>query len=358
MKKTLLILIGAGFIGYLASVFFSGGASNVTQNNSTEQLQQSADTQPSIKSSSIFVPYWSLKGATASDLNSYNYVIYFGVAADQQGLEKSDPGYTDLAAFNALHLGTKKYLAIRMIDTDINAAVIKDPQSQQKIIQQSIDTARQYGFDGIVFDFETSSIAFDPVTKRVTQFYTAFAKQVHSAKLPFYVTLYGDTYYRVRPYDVKTIASLSDQILVMSYDFHKAHGNPGPNFPLHGKEVYGYDFATMIDDFLHDAPKDKLTFVFGMFGYDWPVDRDGNSTDMGTGTSTLEIENTLVNTCKYSDCKITRHYDSKEQEITYNDESGQKHVVWFEDTVSRQDKENYLKSRGLNATSLWAYSYF
>lgn len=355
MKKLLAAVFLAAIIGFLAAQY--SGNSSPSPKKSSVIVSPTPTQAPGKKSLSIFVPYWTLGSRPDPLLDNYDYLIYFGVPADKNGLETSDPGYTSIAKFNKLTEGRRKFLAITMINSTANSDILNDQKSQQKIISESIALAKNDDFNGIVFDLELSSIDFAPTTKKVTDFYTSFAKASHEESLPFYVTLYGDTYYRVRAYDVKAIAQAADQVLVMAYDFHKAHGNPGPNFPLTGKEVYGYDFESMIADFESDVPVDKLTIIFGMFGYDWPVDSSKESTDMGTSRSTLEIENTFIKFCKFSNCKVTRHTNSQEQEVDYTD-NGVDHVIWFEDAESMKAKQKFLQQKGIYAFSLWAYSYF
>ena len=78
--------------------------------------------------------------------------------------------------------------------------------------------------------------------------------------------------------------------MIMAYDFHKVKGNPGPNFPLNGKETYGYDLQKMTDDFLQFVPPEKLTIIFGLFGYDWVIDDKNNALQSGEALSYLQIK--------------------------------------------------------------------
>lgn len=305
---------------------------------------------------SVFVPYWTLNTSVNSE---YSSVIYFGVAGTIDGIDKNDAGYRNIDEFmeNTQHVD-QRMLTVRMINTSDNSQILKDKNAQRKIIQESVKIAQQYNFDGIVLDFEMNALPFDAVLERVNAFYSAFYTDVKSENLTFYITLYGDTYFRVRPYDVEKLSKLSDGVMIMAYDFHKAKGTPGPNFPLKGRAKYGYDFEKMIDDFLKDVPREKLTIIFGMYGYSWQVNEKGESVMQGVAMSLNKIEQDFLARCLYVDCKIEEDSISKEKKILYTDQDNKKNVLWFEDVKSIEEKKKYLRSKGINSISFWAHSYY
>lgn len=354
MKKILILIVVlvAGITVY---------QSRQTDNSTTftsriKQTSNPSDTSQSKPSTSVFVPYWTL--TAEQSLVSYNETFYFGVIATESGIDETEIGYKRIGQFIEKARGTKKFLVVRMVDKEVNSEVLKSPKSQQSIIREANAIAKQYGFDGVVFDFEISSIAFDTVTKRVSSFYDSFAEQTKTSGLAFYVTLYGDTYYRVRAYDVKHIGRIADKVLIMAYDFHKSGGNPGPTFPLSGKEQYGYDFKQMVSDFKKDVDDDKLTIVFGMFGYDWTTGDDGKSIASGDPESTREIESRFITNCEFTKCSWRHDAKSSETEVVYRDGQGNNHVIWFENNDSVKQKQAYLKSQGIHSTSFWAYTYY
>ena len=102
----------------------------------------------------------------------------------------------------------------------------------------------------------------------------------------------------------------------MAYDFSKASSGPGPNFPLGGQNIYGYDMGKMADDFLQVVPNQKLGVVFGLFGYDWPVDDKGNAIGQGQPLTDLQIQNKFLNGCSLKDCHIRQDPLSAETEVT------------------------------------------
>lgn len=294
MKKIVLslfvFLIVFSFLSYFSR-------SNVDNSNviSPESKLKSIP-QKIIKSQklerSIFVPYWAISGKIDKE---FDPVIYFGIAPDTNGIDKEDQGYLKIEEFiKKVGKDQKKFLTVRMTDQKINYKILGDKSLQKKIIEESIALAGKYSFDGIVLDIEISSLYFESVVKGINDFSIDFYNSSKKNNLNYSVTLYGDTFYRLRPYDVSFLSKNSDKIMIMAYDFHKARGNPGPSFPLEGKNIYGYDFKSMINDFTKKIPREKIVVVFGLFGYDWMTDEKGKSINNGVPLSKNEIENKFI----------------------------------------------------------------
>jgi spore germination protein YaaH len=303
----------------------------------------------------LFVPDWAL-----SDIpDNYDTYIYFGISPTTNGIDEHDSGVKDISTFqDAMPSDKETLLALEMTDSDINGSILQSKSLQQKVISQTVSIAKANGFSGVVLDLEMSSIPFSSLVDEINDFTKSLDKEAKAQGLTFDVTLYGDTFYRLRPFDVKTIAANSDMVMVMAYDFHKSQSDPGPNFPLSGADTYGYDMGKMSDDFLQAVPNQKLGVIFGLFGYDWPVDSQGNAVGQGQPLTDLQIQNKFLNGCQFKDCQIKHDSVSAETEIHYTDSNNQKHIVWFEDMQSVTTKEQYLRKRGIGNFSFWANSYF
>ncbi|MBI4084534.1 MAG: hypothetical protein HY431_01370 [Candidatus Levybacteria bacterium] len=321
-------------------------------------LSPTIPTQKQKEKTSIFVPHWTVPTQNAS-FSDYDAVIYFGITPTKEGIDTDEVGYKNLKRFiRAVGEEQKTSLTLRMLDSTVNLAVLKDKKAQQNIAKQTIAVAKEEGFDGIILDLELTALPFSSTISQINSLVAELSNEARENDISFAVLLYGDTFYRVRPFEVKTIAKSADEIMIMAYDFHKARGNPGPNFPLDGRNVYGYDFKKMTDDYLQFVPPEKLTVVFGLFGYDWEVKDDSQkATANGNALSFTKIEQSLLAKCSYQQCKATRDPLSAEKKVTYTD-ADKKHVVWFDDLASVAKKQEFLKTRGITSYSFWAYSYF
>lgn len=362
MKQILAGILGIGFLVF-SGVFFSHAPKktpsgvSVTARKASPTVTLTPIDKPAATTKILFVPYWTLDHDIA--LQDYTSLVYFGIQPTKDGIDTSDQGYKTMSTFLQVTTGAKKrLLAIRMINTDINNAVLTNPQAQKTIIKQAVQIAKENGFNGIVLDFEISALAFDSVVKNITSFTTSFSQTVHTNGLSFYITPYGDTFYHIRPFDMKALSGVSDGIIIMAYDFHKAKGDAGPNFPLQGKTIYGYDMETMVDDFLHYINPGKVTVIFGMYGYDWPIDNKRQTIDTATSITNLQAKRKFMTSCSLKNCQVRRDDLSTETEVTYTDGNNKNHDVWFDDMISTQKKAAFLQSKGITSIGYWAYGYF
>lgn len=323
----------------------------------TSEIIHSDQHDKSQEKKFLFVPYW---GQTAERIpDSYgNKLIYFGITPGKDGIDTKEDGYAGIARFSAIAEGRETFLAVRMLNKDINFSVLKDTKLQEKIISDAKKTAKEYKFSGIVLDLEISSLPFASVTNQMNNFVKDFSESIKKENLSFSMMFFGDTFYHLRPYDVAVLRQYLDTVFVMAYDFSKAKSDPGPNFPLSDKEKYGYDFIVMVQDFLNIVPKEKLVIVFGMFGYDWQVDNTGKSVGLAKAVTLTVAKKQFINQCLFKNCSVMRDETSTETTVSYVDKEGNNHVVWFEDEESVAKKMEFLKEKGINSVGFWAYSYF
>jgi spore germination protein YaaH len=311
---------------------------------------------------SLFVPYWTIpngKNEENTISSTYDAYIYFGVTPTDDGIVDAEEGTDAIASFQkAVPQEKKTILTLRMIDTKKNAKILQDKTLQKKIVAQTIEFANTHGFSGVMLDLEMSALPFDSLVNQINTFTALLSQQAKENNLQFSSILSGDTLYRVRPFDVTSLAKSADSVFIMAYDFHKARGNPGPNLPINGKETYGYDLTTMADDFLQKVPNKKLHIIFGLFGYDWQVDEQGKAIAQGEPLTYLQIQNKFLQHCAYKECHWERNSVSAETKITYTDDNNQKHIVWFEDPQSIKTKQAMLQKKGIVNFSFWANSYF
>lgn len=366
MKKAGILLLVLAIL-VISGFFFFKFATNKVKNDLALPIPYpSTTTIPSplpidaseTEYQSLFVPYWGLDDGIENP-DQYSSYLYFGVAPTQNGLNIKETGYMRIDSFlSFIPSGAKKLLVIRMIESDTNFAILKDTSKQQQVIGESLALVTSKKFDGIVLDLEVSAIPFDSLVKQITSFSNIFSEEARKRDLSYGLTMYGDVFYRVRPFDVKELAKNADTLYIMAYDFSKAKGNPGPNFPLRGEDTYGYDYVQLVNDFLRVAPPHKLTVVFGLFGYDWRIDNRGKAVAQGQAVTLSEVEANFIADCKQRSCSFSREPNSFEIEVNYTGRDGSKHKVWFEDMDSVAAKKEYLKSRGINSFSYWAHSYF
>ena len=402
-----LVLVAGSFV-VVQNSWYGKDNSNPSriQNSKYDNLEKTSPYSGVVEQS-IFIPYWNIPKLSL-DLEEYNELIYFGIAPDENGELIQDTGFTNIATFiQNTPSDTNRLLTIRMLDTDNNLTLLDSKSKQQRVIDEAKLLVLQYDFDGIVLDLEMGVIPFDDTKDKITSFIKRFSEVAHNGIIPplrdnpdntkaltFSLTIYGDTFYRARPYDVEKLAYDVDKIYIMAYDFHKSRGEPGPNFPLTRRSLgegglvdndYGYDFQTMIADFTQIMPREKITVLFGMYGYDWTLGSQGKPLKAAKAIPLYEIEQEYKN-CQHTvistevneengvekslqkrdssallgmtKCKVIRDSVSKEKHITYTDDEGYDHVLWYEDHESVAVKKQYLKEQGIGSIGYWVWGYF
>lgn len=351
-----LIIVGVFFVKQYPKASSTQPQDDVpAKETQTGSTSEKSTARVDIESEAIFIPYWNVSGQIPS---TYDKVIYFGVAGGKNGLIR-DAGYQNVGSFNQMVTSDQEtYLTLRLLDSDINLLMLEDKNLQQKIIAETVALAQANNFQGIIIDLELSVLPLDDVQTRISDFFGYANSEIDRNNLDTVVVIYGDAFYRARPFDIKFIGENSDEVMIMAYDFSKSYGEPGPNFPLAGKETYGYDFQTMVSDYIKNVPAEKLTVIFGMYGWNWPIGPQGKPLTRATAMSLNDIAASYLNGCSFTDCRIQQDKQAAETKISYTNEAGEKHVVWFENDESVNEKKNFLQENGIGKIGFWVWGYF
>jgi spore germination protein YaaH len=366
MKKYFIFFVGIFCLGLVIPLILSRYIFKKEPSPSAQKLTPTPVRRNPVTSvkTAVFVPYWSLSQylkngvGTTPDGKTPSRQFYFAVTTDATGaVDQSDQGYEQVETFASAAAGDK-ILTVRPHDQDAALALLKNSEARKLSIDQTVGLATTMGFQGVALDMEISGLVGDDVPKQITTYTKEFAAFAHEKKVAFTFILYGDVYYRHRPYDVKSIAQASDEVLLMAYDFHKARGEPGPNFPYEGGKKYDYDFVTMTRDILNDAPAEKMSVAFGMYGYDWMVDENKKPIKPAVSIPLHQIKTSYIDTCIASNCVLWHDPLSRESEIDYVDSYNQYHLIWFEDERSIAAKTQFLMQEGVGSIAYWSYGYY
>jgi spore germination protein YaaH len=355
-------LVIIGLVVLLSLVFFfrspvrqpASSSPNPSVTKVPRQIQ--ANEEPAKETStSVFVPYWA---DLSEEISGFDRLYYFGIVPTVDGIDRTEAGYATIPSFVVAAGNTEKWLTLRMVERETNAEILSTAASWQKIVDDTLSIRNANGFTGVVLNLEVGLLALDLTEDDITEFTRFFSEQMAAADVPFASTAYGDSFFRKRPYNFKQLAPLVDHVIVMTYDFHKSFGLPGPNFPLNGKEEYRYDLTLMIDDYLTYLPPEKITIVLGRYGYEWIVDDQNRPLKAATPVTENQVESRYLPECPEPECVIERDDVSQELKITFMGDSGRTHVIWVDDETSTREKIEYLNSRGIGSTGFWAYGFF
>ncbi|MGB6686281.1 MAG: glycosyltransferase [Terracidiphilus sp.] len=181
--------------------------------------------------------------------------------------------------------------------------------------------------------------------------YLAFIQELygdlHSRKLQLYVDVAAST----DDDDLKQIAANSDHIILMNYDEHEVESDPGPV----ASQTW---FIANLRRALKDMPKEKIICGVGNYGYDWtltipdPKNRKHPKPQV-INTDELSVADAWQRASD-ADADLDLDYDSLNPHYEYIDEdSNQRHVVWFLDAVSLLDEMRAARELGLQTFALW-----
>jgi spore germination protein len=355
MKKTVFITALVVALG-ISAIYVSRFPGNKNQRISLpartdkEASNLKINTPTSIKteivSRSIFLPYWQYGNEFVLD-NTYDRVIFF------------DPDMRSIDDFSdrTKQREYEKYLAIKVSDQE-------DLKEETK--NRVITIVKKNNLKGIVLDLEIPIVFGDKNKQQINEFVKQFYTETKQNYKSFSLILYGDIFYRKRGYDLSYLNEYADEIMIMAYDFHKASGEPGPNFQFGGKDKYDYDFQQMIEDYLRFVPREKITVIFGMYGYDWTVDEKKRPIKPAEALTLNQVKQKFLDSCQWKNCLVSRDSLSKETEVDYvvpyKMEDGvmgmEYHIVWFEDIESVKAKTEYLREKGIGKVAYWGYGYF
>jgi len=356
MKRGLLILTALGLgLGFWVMAPFPDKKPVTEKPSIVPPVEKSKESNPSTLTSSIFIPYWNIPKNT-SEVSSYHTSYYFGIAPTSEGDITNDQGFQNIGKYiDHTPSRQKRYLTVRMLDADINTSILEDESAQRRLIHETLNIVDRYEFDGVVLDLEVSALPFDSVEESITKFVTYISQEVRGEDKALLMTIFGDTFYRGRPYNIDAINPLVDGFLIMAYDFHKSRGEPGPNFPFDRRSLdeggFNYDFKQMIADYKAAVPAEQLTVIFGMYGYDWTLGPQGKPLKAAQAISLYEVEEAYGHL-------ITPNPLTKEKHVRYTDDEGYVHELWYEDHESVEEKKEYLEEQGIGSTGYWVWGYF
>lgn len=216
----------------------------------------------------------------------------------------------------------------------------------QTVIENLLQTIRAKGYLGLDIDFE-----YIPAANSAA--YGAFIQQT-AAELHRYgysvnVDLAAKTSSRQQGllyegHDYATIGKAADTVLLMTYEWGYAAGEPQAIAPLpQVRQVVEYAVSQIA--------REKIYLGIPNYGYDWPV-RAKKSIGRAKSLGNEEA----VRLAFATGSQI--HYDQQAEApyFEYRADDGQEHLVWFEDVRSVQKKFRLLDEFRLRGPGYWNLS--
>ena len=122
----------------------------------------------------LFVPYWTVSQRMPA-IDGFDEYVYFGVTPTMQGISPTDSMLGSIQHFmDNAPSDKQKLLTVSMTNSQTNFIVLKQADSQKKIIADAISLAQKEKFAGIVLDLEVSGIPFPSLEQQITTFVQSF----------------------------------------------------------------------------------------------------------------------------------------------------------------------------------------
>jgi len=212
--------------------------------------------------------------------------------------------------------------------------MLADPMARRHLEVELEEYAEAEHEPGIVVDFES-------LPRSSMQDFQDFVTELGSMLRPLNLKLMVGLPAADWSYNYKYIASQTDAIILMNYDFHWPTSAPGPIAPQDW-------FQRDLDNIVKIVPADKIVMGIANYGYDWPEKSKQDPHPVGQAISFQQGVVTAVE----SSADILYDPDTLNLHYSYED-NNQVHSVWMLDGVTAYNELRTSERAGVRGTALW-----
>jgi len=261
----------------------------------------------------------SLEAAAAADaVDEVDFDWYHTQADGSVTAEDEDPdlvaaarGY-DLNLFATVTNSTSSGTAF---SRDVAAAVLASPDRRRRFIDDLLTLVRDMGYDGVDLDWEELRPAdrdrFSALVEELAEALHADGRFLSIAVMP--KTSEPGEWDNQKYADWSRIGKAADEFKIMTYSFSGPWGDPGPQAPL--------DWADQVLTFAErKVPPGKIFMGVPFYGFDW----HGGSVATVSGHRGASL-------ARDYGAAVSRDAASGEATMTFTDDNGETHTVYFQD---------------------------
>lgn len=274
------------------------------------------------------------------------YLAPFSFQVNRDG-SLDPPALTNLPSIarqeNATLMMVVTNLEEGQFNAELGGIILNDELVQNRLLDHIVQTAEEYGFADIHFDFE-----FLPPEDReaYNRFLRKAADRLHNEGLLISTALAPKTsaeqtgaWYTA--HDYRTHGEIVDFVVIMTYEWGYSGGPPMPVSPI-GPVRQVLEYARS------EIPASKIMMGQNLYGYDWtlPYSPGGDYAKALSPQAAISLAREHHAAIEYDDTAQAPFF-------RYWDENGQEHIVWFEDARSIQAKFDLLKELNLRGISYW-----
>ena len=215
-------------------------------------------------------------------------------------------------------------------------AVLATDESRRNAARKLAGICEERGYAGVNVDLEElGAQGF----RELALFVEALWSELHPRGFLVTVDVPADP----KDVPVERLAASSDFLVLMAYDQHSADDNPGP--------IATPEFvARSAGEYLRRAPAEKLVLAIGAYGYDWPLDSDG---DTARPAQELSYAQALV-LARENEAPIEWDVQARGPFFEYDDDDArEKHAVRFLDAPAEAAQLQAVAPLRLRGTAVW-----
>ena len=214
--------------------------------------------------------------------------------------------------------------------------ILKTEAARRDAATRLLDECRRHAWAGINLDLEELG---PQEWTQLAQLVEAAAPLLHREGFRLTVDVPAET----RGIPVERLAAAADFLVLMAYDEHSAADNPGPIATSSG-------MVASAAAYLKRAPADKLVMALGAYGYDWPLDAEGDTTRPAEELSYAQA----LSLARENEVPIEWDDQAKSSFFDYDDDATKEHhVVRFLDAPAALSQLHALAKLHLRGSAIW-----
>lgn len=297
--------------------------------------------------------------------STFNYFYVSGTQADQALIRDFAP-YTTYYSFFEYHFNTDGSLSelndLEAIEAawesrsaplititnltdagfsgELASQTLNNASSRQNLINNIMNLVSENRYAGVNIDFE----AILPEDRDIfSTFLRELGNRLHNEGLLLTVAVPPITSEDIpwyEGYDYEAIGSVADLVFLMAYNWHYSASEPGPIAPIN-------EVRNTIEFALEKMDSSKVILGIPLYGYNWKLPYvQGNLASSISNQNAINLAMNYNASINYSKADESPYFQ-------YVDETGQGHVVWFEDTRSVAAKMELIREYKLAGIGAW-----
>lgn len=227
-------------------------------------------------------------------------------------------------------------------NSELAHRILSNDMLQDTLIENIVKTMQGKGYRGLNIDFEripaNDRTLYNGFLRKAADRMHQLGFQISTALAPKTSDVRTGAWYGA--HDYKAHGEIMDFVIIMTYEWGWSGGPPMAVAPINQVKAV-LDYAVSV------IPVNKILMGVPLYGYDWTL-----PVVSGRWARTVSPQEALIIGARHG---VTILYDQEAQAPYFNyvDETGARHVVWFEDARSIRAKYELVARYGLRGVSYW-----